>query len=111
MNEATNSTYYHKLQRRREQVDITLKHLNNERHGLKQNMQSMDHNAYLRIQLLDRVSGWYYEETSAIEKAFARLNEGSYGFCLECQKSIETHWLDLYLDAEFCLECTESREY
>jgi RNA polymerase-binding transcription factor DksA len=112
MNEARHSKYYDKLQKRREQVEITLKHLNKERRALAENIDSMDSNAYQdRIKLLKRVSSWYHEETSAIEQAFVRLSEGRYGLCLECHKPIESHRLELYLDAEFCLDCMQFREY
>jgi DnaK suppressor protein len=112
MNEAKHSKYYDKLQKRREQVEITLKHLKKERRGLKENIDSMDSNAYQRrIELLDRITGWYAEETSAIEKAFVRLSEGRYGVCLECQQPIETYRLELSLDVEYCLDCAQFQEY
>jgi DnaK suppressor protein len=112
MNPVTNTTFYDKLRQRRQQVTMTLEHLKNERHGVEANIKSMDAAAYRdRINLLDRLTGWYREETAAIEKAFDRFKQGQYGLCLECHNPIETERLELWLDAEFCLNCQDFQEH
>jgi RNA polymerase-binding transcription factor DksA len=108
MNVETNRTYYDKLRQRRAQVETTLAHLKNERRGVEANIELMDASAYQhRITLLDRLTGWYHEETAAIEKAFDRVKQGRYGLCLKCHKPIEVERLELWLDAEFCFDCQE----
>jgi DnaK suppressor protein len=112
MNQVIEKSYYDKLRQRREQVEMTLEHLKKERRGVESNIGFMDAAVYRgRISLLDRLTGWYNEETEAIEKAFERIKEGRYGLCLECHNPIENERLELWLDAEFCLDCRQVEEH
>jgi RNA polymerase-binding protein DksA len=45
------------------------------------------------------------EELRKIEAALERLEKGTYGFCLNCQKEIPLERLRAYPQAERCLDC------
>jgi RNA polymerase-binding transcription factor DksA len=112
MSTVANRIYYDKLQKRQEQIQLTVEHIKNERRGVEANVEWMDPKAYQnRMNLLNQLTGWYNEEVEAIEKAFERIKDGRYGLCTHCHKPVETERLELYPDTEFCLDCQELREY
>jgi DnaK suppressor protein len=45
--------------------------------------------------------------SSEIEAALARIEGGSYGFCLHCEQQIKSRRLDALPWARFCVECQE----
>lgn len=106
MNAISNSGYSEKLRERLEQIAMTLEHLRNERRGVEDNTKWMDRTAYQkRMKLLDRLTGWYYEETVQIENALDRSRSSRYGLCLACHEPIEAERLEICPETEFCIEC------
>jgi DnaK suppressor protein len=100
-----------KLSKRREQVAITLQHIEKERNEAEQNSDWLDQAAYeSRIALLDRLSEWYIKDIDEIDKALDRVKQNKYGLCLACHKPIETDRLDFFPEAAFCSTCQEMRE-
>ncbi|CAN5132361.1 TraR/DksA C4-type zinc finger protein [soil metagenome] len=45
------------------------------------------------------------ERVEAIERAIARIDEGTYGVCIRCGRQIETGRLEARPAAELCIEC------
>lgn len=45
-----------------------------------------------------------------IEEALRRAGDGSYGFCVECQKDVQSKRLDAVPWARHCIECQEKQE-
>lgn len=50
------------------------------------------------------------ESLAAIDRALARLDEGTYGTCTRCGKAIPTERLEAMPEAELCLACKEREE-
>lgn len=71
------------LRKRREQVALTLQHIDRERTEVDQNTDWLDRAAHeSRIALLDRLSKWYLREINEIDNAFDRVNKNKYGLRL-----------------------------
>jgi DnaK suppressor protein len=99
------------LTKRREQVAMSLRHVEKERNEAEENTDWLDRAAYdSRIALLDRLTEWYTREIDEIDRALARVKESKYGICLACHKPIETQRLEFFPEAEFCAACQETRE-
>ncbi len=62
--------------------------------------------ADLNLGIIDR----HIQEIRDIEAARARLKEGSYGICIDCQSSIDFKRLAAYPTAKRCLECQGQHE-
>ncbi len=45
-----------------------------------------------------------------IQEALRRADDGSYGFCVECQKDVQSKRLDAVPWARHCIECQEKQE-
>jgi len=102
---------FEQLSKRREQVSVTLEHVEKERKEAEDNTDWLDHAAYeSRIALLDRLCDWYTRERREIDKALDRIQANNYGCCLACHGAIETHRLDLFPGVAFCMGCREARE-
>ena len=100
-----------KLQKRREQVSITLQHIAKEQREAEQNTDWLDQAAYeSRIGLLERLSGWYVQEMSEIDRALDRITENQYGLCLACHSAIEAERLEFFPQTAFCSACQATRE-
>lgn len=50
------------------------------------------------------------QELGKIQSALSRIEQGSYGYCLECEESIPIRRLQADLTAELCVACAEKRE-
>ena len=99
------------LTKRRQQVAMSLRHVEKERNEAEENTDWLDRAAYnSRITLLDRLSEWYTKEIDEIDKAFDRVNQSNYGLCLACHNAIEAERLDFFPEAAFCAACQETRE-
>ena len=99
------------LAKRREQVTMSLQHVEKERNEAEENTDWLDRAAYVsRIAVLDRLSEWYTKEIDAIDKALDRVKQSKYGICLACHNPIETHRLTFFPEAAFCTACQETRE-
>ena len=103
--------HFDQLNKRREQVAMTLQHIEKERNEAEENTDWLDRAAYeSRIALLDRLNEWYMTEINELDKALERVNKNTYGLCLACHSPIEIHRLDLFPEAAFCTACQEARE-
>jgi len=103
--------HFDKLNKRREQVAMTLKHIEKERNQVEENTDWLDRASYeSRIALLDRLSEWYMHEIEEIDKALDRIDKNTYGFCLACHNPIETLRVDHFPEAGFCIDCQETRD-
>ena len=49
-------------------------------------------------------------QLQAIDAALARIDDGSYGICLECAQPIDGARLRVSPEAELCVACAEDRE-
>jgi DnaK suppressor protein len=99
------------LTKRRQQVAMSLRHVEKERNEAEENTDWLDRAAYdSRIALLDRLSEWYTREIDEIDRAFARVQQSKYGICLACHNPIETQRLEFFPEVAFCAACQEARE-
>ena len=99
------------LTKRRQQVAMNLRHVEQDRNEARDNMDWLDRAVYdRRIALLDRLSEWYTREIDEIDKALARVKQSQYGMCLACHNPIETQRLEFFPEVAFCAACQETRE-
>jgi DnaK suppressor protein len=111
MDEITAGRHFDKLTKRREQVVMTLQHIAHERRQVEQNTDWLDQAAYKsRVNLLDRLTGWYRTEMDDIDKALLRIASNKYGLCVACHALIEAQRLETVPEAEFCAACEAMRE-
>ena len=81
------------LRLRRNQVALTLLHIEKDRREAERNTDWLDQASYeSRMALLDS------------------LNNNTYGFCLACHRPIEALRLDSFPEAAFCSACQETRD-
>lgn len=111
MNEIVRGRHLDKLIRRRGQVVMTLRHLENEQKQVDRNTDWLDQAAYEnRVNLLDRLSDWYATEIGQIDKAIERIETNRYGVCIACHEAIDAARLETAPEAEFCSACQELRD-
>jgi DnaK suppressor protein len=103
--------YSDKLSRRRQEIDLTLRHLENERRQVETNTEWASRDAYHnRIKLLQRLTGWYREEIDHVEAAIERMRTAGYGRCAACHNAIGAKRLAGNPNAELCADCEVSNE-
>lgn len=111
MNPIAVGRQFDRLAKRRDQLRVTLRHLSKERKAVEHNTDWLDQAAYKnRLQLLERLNGWYVTEMNAIEDALARIEQQRYGYCAACGRAIDAHRLELAPETEFCAGCQRNRE-
>jgi DnaK suppressor protein len=99
------------LAKRRQQLAMSLRHVERERNEAEENTDWLDRAAYdSRIALLDRLTEWYTKEIDEIDRALDRVKQSKYGICLACHNPIETQRLDFFPEVAFCAACQETRE-
>ena len=77
--------HFDQLRKRREQILMTLQHIGKEQEEVEHNTDWIDQAAYQsRVNLLDRLNGWYRDEMQQIDKALDRIQRQQYGSCLNC---------------------------
>jgi len=103
--------YKDTLRRRRQEIHLTLRHLENERRQVEANTEWLNHAAYQsRIDLLNRLTSWYRDEISHIENAIGEDRSGASDRCAACGKPMDANRLAIAPDAKFCVDCLDSRE-
>jgi len=103
--------HFDQLNKRREQVAMTLQYIEKERSEAEENTDWLDRAAYeSRMALLDRLSEWYAKEMVEIDKGLDRVDKNTYGFCLACHNPIEALRLDYFPEGGFCIACQETRD-
>lgn len=106
-----NDDYYDRLKKRRDEILLTLAHVQKEQRAVDENKDWIDQAAFeSRIDLLCDLTDWYLKETARIDDALTRIAEGKYGICLACHEPIERRRLDTTPAAAFCVECQRTRE-
>lgn len=106
-------TFQEKLLKRRKQIVETLRHLAEENQQVTGQRhfdwldQARDEN---EKRLLDRLNDGYLVELEKIRMALERISAGTYGLCMACHQPMEKVRLEIFPEAEFCLECQEIRE-
>jgi len=60
--------------------------------------------------LLDRLDERSKAQIAAIDKALARIDDGTYGICADCGAAIPESRLAALLDTETCMRCARERE-
>jgi len=111
MESFTTSRHFDRLMNRREQVAMTLHHLEKEHAEVERNTDWLDQAAYeSRVRLLDRLTDWYLEELNKIDEALKRADKSTYGSCAACHRPIESARLDAAPATEFCAACQTVRE-
>lgn len=60
-------------------------------------------------EVIDRLSRVGRNEVQLIEAALKRIEEGTYGKCVDCDKLIEIRRLQALPEAERCLSCAQRR--
>jgi len=111
MDEIKAGQHFDKLRKRREQVVMTLQHIAYEQRQVEQNTDWLDQAAYeSRVNLLDRLTGWYRTEMSNIDRALLRIASNTYGLCVACHALIEAQRLETVPDAECCAACEAMRQ-
>ena len=64
------------LRQRKNQIEMTLRHLENERREVEDNTDWINQAAYhRRASLLDQIAAWYREELEDIDRAIQELTE------------------------------------
>ncbi len=50
------------------------------------------------------------DNVAAIDEALVRIGTGTYGFCANCKKMIDTDRLAIYPTALYCIECEQKHK-
>lgn len=102
-----------RLLRRRQEIAAVLEHLRQESEEVTGNRhfdwvdQAWDDNA---ARTVDHLTELYRAELAGVERAIARIRNGTFGSCRACHRPIEPARLNSFPQTEFCRECREFRE-
>jgi RNA polymerase-binding protein DksA len=100
-----------KLEKRRNQVILTLRHLDKEHKEVEEFNDWLDQAAReSRVRLMERLTEWYLKEATRIDRALGRMDAHTYGACRACHHPIEERRLETFPESEFCIGCQEMRE-
>lgn len=100
-----------RLEKRRNQILLTLRHIEKEQKEAEEFNDWLDHaTRESRVRLLDRLTDWYIREGAQINQALARMDANTYGVCRACHHPIEQPRLDAFPESEFCIGCQDMRE-
>ena len=100
-----------RLTHRKEQISVTLRHLQSERSELENNTEWQDVWAHQRRKsLLNYLKRWYDREMNEINRALERVSRNRYGICGSCNGTIEADWLETFPEAEYCRTCQQTLE-
>jgi DnaK suppressor protein len=98
---------------RKKEIAAVLDHLRQESAEVTGNRhfdwvdQAWDNNA---ARTVDRLTELYLSELASVERALARIRNGTFGSCRACRRPIEPARLNSFPQTEFCRECRELRE-
>ncbi len=100
-----------RLSQRKEQIALTLNHVEFERSEVEKNTEWKDALARQRRRnLLNYLNRWYVREMSEVERALERVSKNNYGACASCSCVIEADWLETFPEAEYCSTCQGIRD-
>jgi RNA polymerase-binding transcription factor DksA len=100
-----------RLEKRQNQILLTLRHIEKEQKEAEEFNDWLDHaTGASRVRLLERLTDWYRKEATQIDKALARIDAAAYGLCRACHHPIEQPRLAVFPESEFCSGCQDMRE-
>ena len=95
-----------RLLSRRNTVAETLQYIRREHQAVQKTTEWLNTAAYdRRMDLFKRLDQWYSSELAAIDDAFTRMKQCTYGKCLACGRSIEPELLDTVPETALCGRC------
>jgi RNA polymerase-binding transcription factor DksA len=99
------------LQKRREQIAMTLKHLGKERAEVERNTEWVSRDAYeRRARLLSSMRSWYVSEIDQIDRALRGAEQSNYRLCVACNQLIEARHIEAAPESEFCHACQPCKD-
>lgn len=100
-----------RLSQRKQQIAVTLSHLESERSEVEKNTEWKDALARQRRRnLLNYLNRWYVREMSEVNRALERVSKNKYGACTSCNCIIEADWLETFPEAAYCRTCQGIRD-
>jgi RNA polymerase-binding transcription factor DksA len=100
-----------RLSQRKQQIAVTLNHLEAQRSEMEKNTEWQDVLARQRRRnLLAYLNRWYVKEMSEVERALRRVSRDKYRICAGCAGLIEADWLEKFPATEHCRRCYETRK-
>lgn len=105
--------YQDKLLRRRRETLSSLKRLEGENAGFREDRQLDWIEQATRenvTRLVDLLNQSYSNELDSIQAALGRIRTGTYGACTACHRPIEKRRLDSFPESAFCSRCRVTRE-
>jgi len=100
-----------RLSERKQQIALTLNHLESERSAMEKNTEWKDAIARQRRKsLLNYLNHWYVREMSEVDRALERVSKDKYRACAGCNGIIEADWLEQFPTAEYCRPCQDVRQ-
>ncbi len=100
-----------RLSQRKQQIAVTLNHLESQRSEMEKIRDAKDAWARQRRRsLLNYLNRWYMREMNEINRALERVSKDKYGNCASCNCAIEADWLESFPEAEYCRVCQQTIE-
>ena len=111
MNSVDASTPWARLVKRRNEIAMTLRHVEGQRRDLEGKAASMDREAHAsRLDLLRYLYDWYAREMNQVDQALMRFDGHNSGNCMACHAAISAEKLAVSPQAKFCADCAEFQE-
>ena len=70
-----------------------------------------DNTSLNRLNMLESLDDWYHRELIDLDNALARLDKGNFGICLGCGSALDTNWIDVFPEGEFCRDCEDMKKW
>ena len=100
-----------RLSRRKQQIAVTLSHLESERSEVEKNTEWKDAWARQRRKsLLNYLNRWYAKEINEINRALERVSKDNYGSGAAANSANQSDWIETIPEAEYCRICQQMNE-
>jgi RNA polymerase-binding transcription factor DksA len=100
-----------RLTRRKNEISLTLRHVESELKDLEAKSASMDRDARAsRLDLLRYLNDWYSREIVQVDQALKRIDRNDYGTCVACHGAIAAERLEISPETELCAACDAFQE-
>jgi RNA polymerase-binding transcription factor DksA len=101
-----------RLIKRRNEITVTLRHVESEQKNVEAKAATMDRDARAsRLDLLRYLNDWYSREITQVNQALERLDRNDYGVCVVCHGAIAAERLEISPETEFCSACEAFQEH
>lgn len=111
MNRVDASSPWARLVKRRNEIAMTLRHVEGQQQDLEGKAASMDREAHAsRLDLLRYLSDWYSREMNQVDQALMRFDGHNSGNCMACHTAISAEKLAVSPQAKFCAGCEEFQQ-